>query len=88
MLVNGSKMALMQKQSEFTLKEAEAILSNAECYKDFISTEPPLHPKGGDVFLFKSVKSDDCNMDFRYDQMTWKQKGSNYHNIKNMEERF
>ncbi len=43
---------------------------------------PPLHPKGGDVFLFKRVKSDDCNMDFRYDQMTWKQKGSNYHNIK------
>ncbi len=33
-------------------------------------------------FFFKSVKSDDCNMDIRYDQMTWKQRGSNYHNIK------
>lgn len=49
-------------------------------YKEFISTKPPVHPKGGDVFLYKSSKPDD--MDFRFDQIMWKQKGSNYHDIR------
>jgi len=75
-------MTLMQRQSEFTLKEAEAILDDVEKYKELISTEPPLHPKGGDVFLYTSSQSDKPNMDFRFDQMMWKQKGSNYHNIR------
>ncbi|XP_061655333.1 uncharacterized protein LOC133489966 [Phyllopteryx taeniolatus] len=75
-------MAFMQKDSEFTRAEVEAILLDVEKYKDCISHEPPVEPTGGDVFLYQSLQGGRCTMDLKFDQKMWKQKGSNLHNIK------
>ena len=54
--------------------EAEQLLLNPDMSK--VISEPPVHPKGGDVFLFSWAKNPGANQDWRCDQIKWKHGGA------------
>ena len=63
----------MKRWKVLQVAEVEGVLTNPDLSK--IITEPPVNPKGGDVYLYSWASNPNCKDDWRCDQLKWKHAG-------------
>lgn len=72
------------RTTDLSMEEVFGILSGQNLIKTKVISLPPVLPKGGEVYVYRSCSEDPKHqMDFHFDHYRWVSKGSNLHMRRN-----